>query len=92
MKLSAFTEIMSFFAATQKFLDGPSLKDWRGGCANIIASSTSATKAIGRLIPCMDGRIRGMAFRVPTADASLIDLVVKLDQDVAYERVCEAIK
>lgn len=78
--------------ATQKFLDGPSLKDWRGGCANIIASSTSATKAIGRLIPCMDGRLRGVAFRVPTADASLIDLVVKLDREVSYERVCEAIK
>ncbi|KAG0599824.1 hypothetical protein M758_12G181300 [Ceratodon purpureus] len=78
--------------ATQKLLDGPSLRDWRGGCANIIASSTSATKAIGRLIPCMDGRIRGMAFRVPTPDASLMDLVVKLDQRVSYEQVCEAIR
>ncbi|KAG0582038.1 hypothetical protein KC19_3G028700 [Ceratodon purpureus] len=78
--------------ATEKYLSGPSLKDWRSGCANIIASSTSATKAIGRLIPCMDGKIRGMAFRVPTADASLIELVVKLDQHVSYEHVCEAIK
>jgi glyceraldehyde 3-phosphate dehydrogenase len=78
--------------ATEKSPDGPPLKDWRVGCTNIIASSTSATKAIGRLIPCMDGRIRGGAFRVPTADASLIDLVVKLDQQVSYEHVCEAIK
>lgn len=78
--------------ATQKFLDGPPLKDWRGGCANIIASSTSATKVIGRLIPRMNGKISGMAFRVPTSDASLIDLAVKLDQLVSYEQVCEAIK
>lgn len=78
--------------ATQKLLDGPSLTDWRGGRANILASSTSAAKAIGRLVPRMSGRIRAMALRVPTADASLVDLVVKLDKQVSYEKVCEVIK
>ncbi|XP_024363295.1 glyceraldehyde-3-phosphate dehydrogenase, cytosolic isoform X2 [Physcomitrium patens] len=78
--------------ATEKLLDRPSRKDLRDGCANIIASTTSATKAIGRLIPRMNGKIKGMAFRVPTADASLIDVAFKLDQCVSYEQVCEAIK
>ncbi|XP_073385258.1 glyceraldehyde-3-phosphate dehydrogenase, cytosolic isoform X1 [Physcomitrium patens] len=81
--------------ATKKSLDGPSLKEWRSGAAagfNLIPSSTTASKAIGRLIPTLNGKVRSIAFRVPTPDASLVDLTVKLNRRVPYEEICAAIR
>lgn len=81
--------------ATKKSLNGPSLKDWRsGGTAgfNLIPSSTSASKAIGRVIPTLNGKIRSVAFRVPTPDVSLVDLTVSLNSRVSYEEICQAIR
>ena len=69
--------------ATQKTVDGPSMKDWRGGRSaihNIIPSSTGAAKAVGKVIPALNGKLTGMAFRVPTMDVSVVDLTVKLDK------------
>ncbi|KAH9460801.1 hypothetical protein Pst134EA_017117 [Puccinia striiformis f. sp. tritici] len=68
-----------YSTATQKTVDGPSVKDWRGGCgasANIIPSSTGAAKAVGKVIPALNGKLTGMAFRVPTADVSVVNLTV----------------
>ncbi len=79
--------------ATQKTVDGPSLKDWRGGRAslhNIIPSSTGAAKAVGKVIPELDGKLTGMAFRVPTMDVSVVDLTVKLKKDASYEDIKKA--
>jgi len=81
--------------ATQKTVDGPSMKDWRGGRSaihNIIPSSTGAAKAVGKLIPEMNGKLTGMAFRVPTMDVSVVDLTVKLDKPASYKEICAAMK
>jgi len=81
--------------ATQKTVDGPSMKDWRGGRSaihNIILSSTGAAKAVGKVIPAMNGKLTGMAFRVPTMDVSVVDLTVKLDKPASYEEICAAMK
>ncbi|CAN1295283.1 Glyceraldehyde-3-phosphate dehydrogenase 2, cytosolic [Linum perenne] len=81
--------------ATQKTVDGPSNKDWRGGRAasfNIIPSSTGAAKAVGKVLPALNGKLTGMAFRVPTADVSVVDLTVKLEKKATYEQIKAAIK
>ena len=81
--------------ATQKTVDGPSAKDWRGGRSalnNIIPSSTGAAKAVGKVIPSLNGKLTGMSFRVPTADVSVVDLTVKLDKPTSYEEICAVIK
>ncbi len=81
--------------ATQKTVDGPSAKDWRGGRAaagNIIPSSTGAAKACALVIPEMKGKLTGMAFRVPTLDVSVVDLTVKLAKPTTYEEICAKIK
>ncbi|MEO1001628.1 MAG: type I glyceraldehyde-3-phosphate dehydrogenase [Cyanobacteria bacterium J06638_7] len=81
--------------ATQKTVDGPSAKDWRGGRGagqNIIPSSTGAARAVGRVIPELNGRLTGMAFRVPTADVSVVDLTVNLATPTSYEAIKAAMK
>ncbi len=81
--------------ATQKTVDGPSHKDWRGGrgaSQNIIPSSTGAAKAVGKVIPELNGKLTGMAFRVPTADVSVVDLTVNLAKPASYAQICEVMK
>ena len=81
--------------STQKTVDGPSLKDWRGGRAaltNIIPSSTGAAKAVGKVIPSLNGKLTGMSFRVPTADVSVVDLTVRLEKPTSYDEIAAAIK
>jgi glyceraldehyde 3-phosphate dehydrogenase len=81
--------------ATQKTVDGPSVKDWRGGrgaAQNIIPSSTGAAKAVGKVIPALNGKLTGMAFRVPTPDVSVVDLTVNLERATSYEAVKAAMK
>ena len=81
--------------ATQKTVDGPSLKDWRGGRAaagNIIPSSTGAAKAVGKVIPELNGKLTGMAFRVPTLDVSVVDLTVNLAKPATYAEICAAME
>ncbi len=81
--------------ATQKTVDSPSNKDWRGGrgiLENIIPSSTGAAKAVGKVIPELDKKLTGMAFRVPTSDVSVVDLTVELEKETTYEAVCAAMK
>ena len=81
--------------ATQKTVDGPSSKDWRGGrgiLENIIPSSTGAAKAVGKVIPALNKKLTGMAFRVASSDVSVIDLTVELDKAVAYADICRAMK
>ena len=80
---------------TQKTVDAPSAKDWRGGCSilgNIIPSSTGAAKAVGKVIPALNGKLTGMAFRVPTADVSVVDLTVRLEKPASYEAIKAAMK
>ena len=80
---------------TQKTVDAPSKKDWRGGRAaagNIIPSSTGAAKAVGKVIPELNGKLTGMAFRVPTLDVSVVDLTVNLEKPATYEEICNAVK
>ncbi|MFY8082439.1 MAG: type I glyceraldehyde-3-phosphate dehydrogenase [Rubrivivax sp.] len=81
--------------ATQKTVDGPSNKDWRGGrgiLENIIPSSTGAAKAVGVVIPELNKKLTGMAFRVPTSDVSVVDLTVELVKEASYEDICKAMK
>ena len=81
--------------ATQKTVDGPSVKDWRGGRAaggNIIPSSTGAAKAVGKVIPALNGKLTGMSFRVPTLDVSVVDLTCTLAKDATYAEICAAMK
>ncbi len=81
--------------ATQKTVDGPSLKDWRGGrgiLENIIPSSTGAAKAVGKVIPSLNGKLTGMAFRVPTSDVSVVDLTVELEKETSYDDIVAAVK
>merc|ERR1711955_16443 len=81
--------------ATQKTVDGPSGKDWRGGRGaqqNIIPSGTGAAKAVGKVIPELNGKLTGMAFRVPTPDVSVVDLTVRIEKEASYEDICAKIK
>ena len=81
--------------ATQKTVDGASKKDWRGGraaSANIIPSSTGAAKAVGKVIPELNGKLTGMAFRVPTVDVSVVDLTCNLEKPATMEEICSAVK
>ena len=81
--------------ATQKTVDGPSMKDWRGGRGayqNIIPSSTGAAKAVGKVIPDLNGKLTGMSFRIPTPDVSVVDLTANLKTETTYEEVCAAMK
>ncbi|MFV0392091.1 MAG: type I glyceraldehyde-3-phosphate dehydrogenase [Paludibacteraceae bacterium] len=81
--------------ATQKTVDGPSAKDWRGGRAasgNIIPSSTGAAKAVGKVIPQLNGKLTGMSMRVPTLDVSVVDLTVNLAKGASYNEICAAMK
>ncbi|MGD8567516.1 MAG: type I glyceraldehyde-3-phosphate dehydrogenase, partial [Gammaproteobacteria bacterium] len=81
--------------ATQKTVDGPSMKDWRGGrgiLENIIPSSTGAAKAVGKVLPELNGKLTGMAFRVPTSDVSVVDLTCELEKDAKYDDICAVMK
>ncbi len=82
-------------AATQKTVDGPSKKDWRGGrgiLENIIPSSTGAAKAVGKVLPALNGKLTGMSMRVPTSDVSVVDLTVELEKAASYDEICAAMK
>jgi len=81
--------------ATQKTVDGPSMKDWRGGrgiLENIIPSSTGAAKAVGKVLPDLNGKLTGMAFRIPSSDVSVVDLTVELNSEASYDDICAAMK
>ena len=81
--------------ATQKTVDGPSSKDWRGGrgiLENIIPSSTGAAKAVGVVLPELNGKLTGMSFRVPTSDVSVVDLTVELENEASYDEICAEMK
>ncbi len=81
--------------ATQKTVDGPSKKDWRGGrgiLENIIPSSTGAAKAVGKVLPALNGKLTGMSMRVPTSDVSVVDLTVELEKAASYDEICAAVK
>jgi glyceraldehyde 3-phosphate dehydrogenase len=83
------------YTATQKTVDGPSMKDWRGGrtaAQNIIPSSTGAAKAVGKVIPALNGKLTGMAMRVPTSNVSVVDLTCRTEKSVTYEQVKETMK
>ena len=81
--------------ASQKTVDGPSMKDWRGGrgiLENIIPSSTGAAKAVGKVMPELNGKLTGMSFRIPASDVSVVDLTVELEKGASYEEICAAMK
>jgi len=81
--------------ASQKTVDGPSIKDWRGGrgiLENIIPSSTGAAKAVGKVMPELNGKLTGMSFRIPASDVSVVDLTVELEKGASYEEICAAMK
>ncbi|WP_309397734.1 type I glyceraldehyde-3-phosphate dehydrogenase [Cerasicoccus maritimus] len=83
------------YTATQKTVDGPSMKDWKGGrsaAINIIPSTTGAAKAVGLVLPEVKGKLTGMAFRVPTPTVSVVDLTVKTEKKTSYEEICEKMK
>ena len=83
------------YTATQKTVDGPSAKDWRGGrtaAQNIIPSSTGAAKAVGKVIPSLNGKLTGMSMRVPTSIVSVVDLTCRLEKSVTYDEIKEAMK
>lgn len=83
------------YTATQKTVDGPSAKDWRGGrtaAQNIIPSSTGAAKAVGKVIPDLNGKLTGMSMRVPTSNVSVVDLTVRIEKDASYDDIKNAIK
>jgi glyceraldehyde 3-phosphate dehydrogenase len=83
------------YTATQKVVDGPSAKDWRGGrtaAQNIIPSSTGAAKAVGKVIPDLNGKLTGMAMRVPTSNVSVVDLTCRIEKGATYDEIKEAIK
>lgn len=83
------------YTATQKTVDGPSAKDWRGGrtaAQNIIPSTTGAAKAVGKVIPDLNGKLTGMAMRVPTSNVSVVDLTCRLEKSVTYDQIKETIK
>ncbi|MCL5130606.1 type I glyceraldehyde-3-phosphate dehydrogenase, partial [Algibacter sp. L4_22] len=83
------------YTATQKVVDGPSAKDWRGGrtaAQNIIPSSTGAAKAVGKVIPELNGKLTGMAMRVPTANVSVVDLTVRIEKGASYDEIKQAVK
>lgn len=83
------------YTATQKTVDGPSAKDWRGGrtaAQNIIPSSTGAAKAVGKVIPELNGKLTGMSMRVPTSNVSVVDLTCRLEKSVTYGQITDAIK
>ncbi|KAK3345396.1 glyceraldehyde 3 phosphate dehydrogenase [Neurospora tetraspora] len=83
------------YTATQKTVDGPSAKDWRGGrtaAQNIIPSSTGAAKAVGKVIPDLNGKLTGMSMRVPTANVSVVDLTVRLEKGASYDEIKEVVK
>ena len=83
------------YTATQKTVDGPSAKDWRGGRAaaqNIIPSSTGAAKAVGKVIPSLNGKLTGMSMRVPTSNVSVVDLTCRLEKSVSYDEIKDAMK
>jgi glyceraldehyde 3-phosphate dehydrogenase len=83
------------YTATQKTVDGPSAKDWRGGrtaAQNIIPSSTGAAKAVGKVIPSLNGKLTGMSMRVPTSNVSVVDLTCRLDKPVTYDQIKETVK
>ncbi|PWA67848.1 Glyceraldehyde 3-phosphate dehydrogenase, catalytic domain-containing protein [Artemisia annua] len=87
--------LRSSMTATQKTVDGPSMKDWRGGRAasfDIIPSSTGAAKAVGKVLPSLNGKLTGMSFRFPTVDVSVVDLTVRLEKKATYEQIKAAIK
>merc|ERR1712159_683023 len=81
--------------ATQKTVDGPSRKDWRGGrgaAQNIIPSSTGAAKAVGKVLPELEGKLTGMAFRIPTPNVSVVDLTVSINKSATYDQIKSIIK
>jgi glyceraldehyde 3-phosphate dehydrogenase len=81
--------------ATQKTVDGPSAKDWRGGrgiLENIIPSSTGAAKAVGKVLPQLNGKLTGMSMRIPASDVSVVDLTVELSKAATYDEICAAMK
>lgn len=83
------------YTATQKTVDGPSNKDWRGGrtaAQNIIPSSTGAAKAVGKVIPDLNGKLTGMSMRVPTSNVSVVDLTIRIEKAASYDEIKEAIK
>lgn len=86
------TTVHSLTATTCQIPPGPSVKDWRSAAANLIPSSTTASKAVDRVIPSLKGKIRSVAFRVPTPDASLVDLTVRLNRRASYEDICSAVR